>query len=353
MKFISGLFLGMIFGFLLKRGRFCPTGLLRDIYMEKNYYNIVIMLALIFTQGFIYSLFVGQNMITKDYLMPFSLLGVGFGAFIFGFGAVMTNGCLTSSLLKSGDGRIIGILSVIVFMISGYIATVGKLVPITKYFESITMIRDRILWNLPISPLMISIIGIAITYIIMYKHHKKYKPKYKLPQQYTGIRHICFEKIWSKEAMAISLGIFMGLTFLISETSCGRSAGVAISSPVLSWIYLLMNKEAIAGGGCNPYDLNFGWGSLFVLGIVLGSFITAWLSQEFSIVKTNKKVIIMTIIGSTLMGFGAVWGQGCIVGNSLVGTARFSLKSWYAVMFLCIGIWTSTKIFLLKDLKNY
>ena len=160
------------------------------------------------------------------------------------------------------------------------------------------------------------------------------------------------EKIWSKESIAIVLGIFMGLVFLVSETSCGRSGGVAISSPLFSWGYLVMNSEALAGGGCNPYDLNFGWGSMFVLGVIVGSFLTAWTSQEFSIVKTNKKIIIMTIIGSALMGFGAVWGQGCIVGNSLVGTARFSLKSWYAVLFLCLGIWTSTKIFLLSRLEK-
>ena len=147
MKLISGLVIGIIFGFILKRGRFCATGLLRDIYMEKSYYNIVIMLAIIFTQGFIYNVLISQDLITKDYLMPFSLLGVGIGAFIFGFGAVMTNGCMTSTLLKAGDGRIIGLLSLFVFIVSGYIATVGMAVPITKYFEEVTIVRDRILWK--------------------------------------------------------------------------------------------------------------------------------------------------------------------------------------------------------------
>ena len=37
----TGLLFGFLFGFLLKRSRFCPTGTIRDIYLEKRYYNLV------------------------------------------------------------------------------------------------------------------------------------------------------------------------------------------------------------------------------------------------------------------------------------------------------------------------
>lgn len=33
---ISGLMAGIIFGFLWKRGKFCATGIIRDIYIWKN-----------------------------------------------------------------------------------------------------------------------------------------------------------------------------------------------------------------------------------------------------------------------------------------------------------------------------
>lgn len=51
------------------------------------------------------------------------------------------------------------------------------------------------------------------------------------------------------------------------------------------------------------------------------------------------------------MGIGATWGQGCIIGNGLVGTAQLSLKAWYATIFLVLGVWVSSRVFLLKNYK--
>lgn len=64
---ISGLFIGLLFGFLLKRGRFCPTGTIRDIYLEKKYYNAVLILAVIATEGVLYHLLVGSGVITTPF----------------------------------------------------------------------------------------------------------------------------------------------------------------------------------------------------------------------------------------------------------------------------------------------
>lgn len=92
---------------------------------------------------------------------------------------------------------------------------------------------------------------------------------------------------------------------------------------------------------------------MFVLGIVLGSFITAFLSEEFTIVKVNLKNFIKSIIGSFMMGVGAMWASGCIIGNGIVGTAQLSLKAWYALAFLALGIWIASYIFHVRVLKKF
>lgn len=53
-----------------------------------------------------------------------------------------------------------------------------------------------------------------------------------------------------------------------------------------------------------------------------------------------------------MMGLGAVWASGCLVGNGLVGTAQFSVKSWYALLFIAIGIWIASYIFLVRPVKK-
>ena len=91
---------------------------------------------------------------------------------------------------------------------------------------------------------------------------------------------------------------------------------------------------------------------MLVLGIILGSTIASLLTKEFSFLGTNLESIIKTAIGSVLMGIGSVWAQGCLIGNGLVGTAQFSLKSWWALLFIVIGIWSSAYIFLARSLNK-
>lgn len=352
LELTSGLFVGIIFGFLLKKARFCPTGIIRDIYLEKRTSNIFLILSIIFTQSLVYYIMVKLGLITEIVYDEFSLLGIGLGSFLFGFGAIMANGCMTSSLIKTGDGRVIGFISIITFMITGYICTNGFLVNLTDTLNNITVVDDSLSSSLPISPILIVLPILCIIYIILYKNYIKFKPKFTIPKRSSGLKYIFFEKIWPLELVSILIGLFMGITYFLSEYSCSRTGSIAISSPLMSWFYTLTSTEPIISGGWNDFDQSFGWGSLQVLGIILGSFLTTYFSKEFKIVKTNKKTVIMTIIGSILMGIGATWGQGCIIGNALVGTAQFSLKAWYATIFLILGIWSSARIFLFKNYNN-
>lgn len=150
---------------------------------------------------------------------------------------------------------------------------------------------------------------------------------------------------------SVILGMLLGLAFFVSEQT-GRHFGVAISTPIMSWIYAI-TKPLETCGGCNPYDEHIGWGSMFVLGMIIGSFISAKSSGEFKIIKPKKKELVRGVPGAVLMGFGAMWGLGCLLGNGIVGTAQISLKSWYALPFLTAGIWTSARIFLIPMMRDH
>ena len=74
-----------------------------------------------------------------------------------------------------------------------------------------------------------------------------------------------------------------------------------------------------------------------IVGIIIGSFFTAFTSKEFSIVKTDKRIVIKTVIGSMLMGIGAVWAKGCLIGNGLVATSQLATRAWLALLFIALG----------------
>ncbi|EJU23182.1 sulfur transport [Mogibacterium sp. CM50] len=84
---------------------------------------------------------------------------------------------------------------------------------------------------------------------------------------------------------------------------------------------------------------------MLVLGIVVGSLLTSLEDREFHVILPGKRQIIKTVIGSSMMAFGALVAGGCIVGNGLVKTAQFSIKAWIALIFIAMGIWLAAYIF--------
>ena len=332
---ISGLIIGIIFGFLLKRGRFCPTGTIRDVRLEGHTYNLILILALIATEGFLYYAMISAGLVPMPKLKGFPLISVMLGSFIFGFGAVLTNGCITSSLVKTGDGRLTGIVSVITFTLGAAFAKQGALKPVTQALASQLLIADTLHKNLPALAIF-GVIAIPL-YIVMFRHYKTHKLKFSLPKRYSGLRHLVCEKIWPKEIIVVLCGVLMAAGFYFSNRA-GRNGGFGITTPLISWLNVIVN---------NNYGLN--WASTLVAGTILVSFITTLISGEFALVGTNAVTIVKTMIGSILMGVGAVWAQGCLIGNGLVGTAQLSVRAWTGLLFITFGIWTATHVILMRQ----
>lgn len=335
MHLLSGLLFGVLFGYFLKRSRFCATGITRDIVMEGRTYNFIYIPAIIFTEAFLYFGVVGSEAVPAPALAPFSLFRIALGSLMFGIGAVLCNGCIASSLIKCGDGRLIGWLSVAVFTVSAYTAKVGALKSITGQLNTIAVVPDTIVTQLPISPILLAAVAVFLLYIGLYRVYRHTQLRFTIPGRYTGLRHILFEKVWPKEITVILIGIIMALGFYFSNLA-GRNGGFGITTPLISWLQFV------------GFGKSIGWASTFVVGIILGSFATTMLGGEFAVVRPKAKPVVLTVIGSILMGIGAVWASGCFVGNVMVGTSQFSMKAWYSLVFIYLGVWTATRLYLMR-----
>lgn len=342
MKFLSGFIVGLILGFLLKRSRLCFTGLIRDAYLERKPYELALFGTVIAVQAVIYHGMGHLGLITiPSYLPAFSLVGVALGSVLFGFGAALAGGCLVSTLVKCGDGRIVGFATLAAFLVSGYAVSAGFAMDSTRVLRSIAVVTDDAPGRLTLLPLALAVIATVMLVVALVRHQRLHRPRFTLPAQYTGLRHVLCEKIWTRETAVVLIGVLMGVTFLVSE-QFGRRYGCTVALPLLSWVYAVADPPTVVGG-CNPYDVAFGWASMFVLGIAAGSFATTLASGELSLVKPARSTLIRGIVGGLLMGCGAIWGTGCLVSNGLVGTAQFSVKSWYALVFLAAGIWLGAR----------
>jgi uncharacterized protein len=91
-----------------------------------------------------------------------------------------------------------------------------------------------------------------------------------------------------------------------------------------------------------------GWQGMLVLGIVIGSLVSALLSSDFhwqwvpslwASAFGNSPVlrVIVELIGGVWLGFGARWAGGCTSGHGISGTLQLAVSSWISAICFFIG----------------
>lgn len=157
---------------------------------------------------------------------------------------------------------------------------------------------------------------------------------------------ILTEVRWTPYAVGIGIGILSWFSFLISKEPIACSTSFARTSGGIE--RLLRGKQV----GLKPYyqeiKLVVGWQGMLVLGIVIGSLISALLSGDFHWQWVPSRWaftfgdfpvlrVIVALIGGVFLGFGARWAGGCTSGHGISGTLQLAVSSWISAVSFFIG----------------
>jgi uncharacterized protein len=151
---------------------------------------------------------------------------------------------------------------------------------------------------------------------------------------------------WSPYIVGGAIGVLSWISFIISDKPIGCSTAFSRTSGMIEKIFRKgrVNKK--------PYYQKFepviDWEWMLVLGIVIGSFISAKLSGGFKLafvpslwqdtVGNNSLVrLSVAFIGGIAMGFGARWAGGCTSGHGISGTMQLAVSSWIAAISIFAG----------------
>ena len=162
-------------------------------------------------------------------------------------------------------------------------------------------------------------------------------------------------KQWSPYAVGIGIGILSWFTFLLSDKPIGCSTAFARTSGMIERVF---RGSKVAE---KPYYVKFAptvdWEWMLVVGVIMGSFISAKLSGQFQIqwipgewsATFGSSLLprwLIALIGGIIMGFGARWAGGCTSGHGISGTLQLAVSSWLAaICFFIGGIATAMAIF--------
>ena len=152
---------------------------------------------------------------------------------------------------------------------------------------------------------------------------------------------------WSPYAVGIGIGILSWLSFLISGKPIATSTTFARTGGMI--------EEMITGDKAKqrPYykkiKLQVNWQWMLVLGVVIGSFLSAIISGDF---KANAWVpslwasafgdsavlrVFVAMAGGVILGFGARFAGGCTSGHGISGTLQLAVSSWVSAIFFFVG----------------
>ena len=135
----TGLFVGVLFGFVLQRGRFCMNSAFRDAILLKD--NIllktVFVALLVELVGFSIMDMTGAIAINpKPFWWGANLLG----SFVFGIGMVLAGGCASGITYRTGEGMVGAMTAVLGLATAGYFTAAGFLKPFKANLQAATTV---------------------------------------------------------------------------------------------------------------------------------------------------------------------------------------------------------------------
>ncbi len=318
----TGLVVGLLFGFVLQRGRFCMNSAFRDPLVFKDFtlLNAVGLALVVEIIGFhLLSTFGMISLAPKT----FYLVGNIIGGFVFGIGMVIAGGCASGTSYRVGEGMISSMIALLAFALTAYFTKDGFLSGMTATIQETDLGRITLssASGLP-AWIFVVIFSLAGFYFLFRQKEQKYKKKKPLFEE-------IFKSGWTWKSTGFAIGIIGILAFIFSPLS-GRNYPLGITLGFETIV-----KSIITGQ-------NFlTWESFEVIGLIIGALIGALIANEFKIRIPPLKMTIQAFFGGVLLGLGAIIADGCNIGHILSGVPQLAISSIVAGTFIILGAWTA------------
>ncbi|MBN2653686.1 MAG: YeeE/YedE family protein [Nitrospirae bacterium] len=349
MVLLSGIFTGVIFGFILQRGRYCMNSAFRDVvFINDTTLFKVWLLSLSIA-------IVGANLMEDMGLFgdfglrrqSFNIIANMVGGYIFGIGMVMTGGCGSGVIYRMGEGYVSAILATIGFGLSLVATYHGPLKPVMDFFKGFKItigsgedaVLNPALWDLvggeDFKWAVIAFVALAMMVYSLKGRLFTHKPKKGYMPGVTGIL----------------IGIVVIFALWASYYCGGQTRGLSVAGPMSEATLML-----IMGNSMSRFDPMFdfwglfkgSWSALYVIGIPIGAYLSARGLAEFRFQAPPADELVRVFCGSLLMGFGAAVAGGCTIGHALTGMTTLALSSITTTIFIMLGCWTMVYFMFVK-----
>lgn len=314
---ISGLAVGLAFGYALQRGRFCSNTGFRDVLLTADSTMFRAWALAVLVQ------LVGVTALNGFGLLPVSVPPFWWaanllGGLVFGVGMVLAGGCSSGTCYRVGEGMAGSLLALLAFGAGLLVMGNGALAPLQQALQRRTLSADgeslTVANLVGVEPwLVVAPLALIVGWWLFRSGSSKYR---------SGG--------WSWQRSGFSLG-GVGLAAWLSSAATGREYGLSMTGPLRIWF------EGIFQGG-----LALDWGAFLIVGLFLGAYLSAASHKEVRWRVPKGDRLLQSAVGGLLMGLGAQLAGGCTIGHSLTGLSVLSIASVVTTASIVSGAWVAS-----------
>ena len=334
---LTGLAVGVLFGFAMQRAAFCGSALLSSVVLLKDARGLIGVLVAIGVSMVGFGALAAAGWIRPN-PKPFFLLPALVGGVLFGVGMVLAGGCVSGSLFKAAEGRLNSMLAVVGIAVGASMGVVGLLAPFRRWLGTATsgLVLPRSIdqaVGVPYAALAIPIGSVcALGGWWLWRR--------ATPRTQGGATRSAPSKPWLGRGWSFALaGAVLGVVGWLAYPA---SATAGRNYPLGSTESVLMAFSAATGGRV-PL---IGWMLWLGLGVILGSAVSAWQRGDLRLRSADPATLLVAFGGGVLTGLGAVIGMGCFIGHVLSGFALLSFQSLLFGVVVLLANWLTTILYL-------
>jgi uncharacterized membrane protein YedE/YeeE len=320
----GGLFLGLSFGVVAQRSRFCLVAAVSNLVLMRDFRQLHAFLAAlgvaILGTGLLETLHWVDIGAASYRNTLFNWFGALAGGMLFGAGAMLSGGCASRTLVRTAEGNLGALASLLTFALAGMITLYGALEPLRVWSIEATA---RIL-----APQQTSLSGLLGLHT---------------PVLPVVLSLGCFVLIfrfgdWRGNLRYILAGGTIGLILIAGWWVTGvlgqdefdphPPASLAVAGPLArAMVYLTTDQT---GGS--------GFALFLVLGLMLGAVASALIGRDFRWVAPAGQRVGSYFAGGAMMGIGAMFADGCNIGQGLSGVSTLAIQSILALGGILCGM---------------
>ena len=344
---LTGLILGIIFGFVLQRGRFCMNSAFRDIIIGKDYTLFKSLGAALLVSMVGFATLAGANIITLN-SKPLVWGGNIIGGFIFGIGMVIAGGCASGITYRVGEGMGGAMSAALGLTLAALATATGFLKPVKEWLQTAKTPAEgpnetlASIFGLDyewFAIVLAVVIGLAWWY---FARKNATAGGYKANEGASLFDRI-FKLGWGWIPTGVVIAL-VGMAAFPLSAEAGRNYPLGITS---GWLKIgQMTQPGV------PFDNSLKWDMWLIVGIIVGAAIAAFIAKEFKLRMPPARMLAQTFIGGALMGFGAVCSTGCNIGHILSGVPQLSIGSIFAGIAIVLGAWAAAYLMFVRPMAS-